>query len=347
MKNATNAEKFRNANLNPDLYDLKEIQQQTKLYQGVSNDFYRSKFMELAKKLAVANTGQILIVNDDQALWLEEYEERKEGENDEDFRPVYDPYNYTSEDYMACLTKVNVTITAHQADLLSQRLISERSQQSERAAAAEYPSDLAFPRRNSIPGASCQTWIVNAEGMSRRRDYHVGNALGDDLYEGWMQLLPHEVIASWEKDCVSAPHFFRLEIYVDRRSVPPELTELMGFESSSGKLISLVVHSRMTSLAERQKEVLRGFFTPAQLEFLGITQAEIDYSYSEVLDPVYGNPSPGIEGGWLGLLGIEQNYVFEPVEVESSYVSESDGTVISEDEPDETSKQRVEQLERN
>lgn len=248
---------------------------------------------------------------------------------------------------MACLTKVNVTITAHQADLLSQRLISERSQQAEQAAAAEYPSDLAFPRRNSIPGASCQTWIVNAEGISRRRDYHVGNALGDDLYEGWMQLLPHEVIASWEKDCVSVPHFFRLEIYADRRSVPPELTELMGFESSSGKLISLVVHSRMTSLTERQKEMLRAFFTPAQLEFLGITQAEIDYSYSEVLDPVYGNPSPGIEGGWLGLLGIEQNYVFEPVEVESSYVSESDGTVVSEDEPDETSKQRVEQLERN
>ena len=58
------------------------------------------------------------------------------------------------------------------------------------------------------------------------------------------------------------------------------------------------------------------------MECLGDLQAHIDCAYRDAIDPIYGNPSPNIAGGWLALLGIKQTYVMEVLEGEEFAVED-------------------------
>lgn len=313
-------------------YDIKKVQQITKLNQELSKDYYRTKYWELARRLAAANTGEILLVQDDYALWLQEYEEDFvycDGE-ERDPIPVNDVYGYNSQEYANCMTEVNKAIMLHQANLLSQDLLKKRDALAVEAAKLGFPSNLHFIRRDNDPGPSCQTWIIDADGAKRIRDYEVGDPDSGEFYEGWMQLLPHEVIAVWNKDCISCPHYFKLQLYVDRTTLPRCLVELIEPVPSSEGLACLTIDSEMSLLNTHQQNALREFLSIPQLECLGDLQANIECTYRDMVDPIYGEPSPDIAGGWLRMLGIEQTFIIP----DSKEYDDADTEVTDEDDED-------------
>lgn len=311
-------------------YSVEIAQAQAKLNQGISKDYYRKRFCELARRLAAANTGQVLIPKDDYALWLEGYgEEFSFGDEDDDentasdFSPIYESYSYNSEAYTACSSKVNQAIMLHRASQLSYDLQEERATLTAQAVELGFPSDLHFLHRNVESGPSCQTWIIQSNGLPRMRDYNVGSTKGREFHEGWTQLLPGEVIASWKKDCLSGPHYFKLELYIDRGSVPRNLACIKEAVPMS-QLMHLSIDSHTPALTASQQKSLCKLFPTAQLECLGDLQANIDCVYRDAVDPIFGNPSPDIDGGWLGLLGIEQTYAVEFLDVEDIEEVEDD-----------------------
>ena len=125
-----------------------------------------------------------------------------------------------------------------------------------------------------------------------------------------MQLLPGEVIATWEKPCLSGLHYFKLEMYLDAASVPRGLGCITEKVPSSS-LVHLTIDSCMPPLSDNQQKALKNFLSMALLECLGDLQANIASDYRSVVNPIDGSPSPDIAGGWLRLLGIEQTYVIE------------------------------------
>lgn len=330
LNHLTTDAKTGNIDVGRTCYDFQKAQLQTRLNQELSREYYRIKFCELAKELAAANTGQILIPNEEQALWLDGYMESTE--DSEDFYPTYTYYCYNSVDYATCMTRTNSLIALHRANQFCQEQSEERATRAKQAAALGYPSDLFFPRRDNDPGASCQTWIVTPEGVDRRRNCNVGNPSGQEFYEGWQQLLPQEIIATWEKECVSAPHFFRLEVYVDRRSIPQNLESFINFESPETYIVSLVIDSSMNPLDLEQQQAMLTYFSMAQLELLGCIQANIDCAYRSAIDPIFGNFSPDIDGGWLGLFGIRQTYIATEIHPQANYEEDEE----SEELDDET-----------
>lgn len=298
-------------------YDIEKLQQVTKLNQELSKEHYRMKYWELARRLAAAKTGEILLVQDDYALWLQGHEKDFNYESEEEeFNPVHETYGYNSQEYASCVTEVNKAIALHQANLLSQDLLNERTILAAEAAELGLPSNLYFVYRDNDPGPSCQTWIVGANGAPRIRDYNVGDPNGKEFYEGWMQLLPHEVIATWKKDCISCPHHFSLKLYVELASLPECLVVLTEPISSSENLVCLTLDSDIPPLDPRQQEAIKALFSIAQLECLGDLQAGIECTYRNAVDPIYGEPSPDIAGGWLGMLGIEQTFVIPDLETD-------------------------------
>lgn len=319
-------------------YDAKTAQQQAELNQGISKEHYRERFCELSRRLAAANTGQVLRVKDDYALWLEGYgEEFSFGDEDDDedknvggdkFTAVYETYSFNSESYTTCNARVNKAIMLHHANQLCHVLQEERAMRLAKAAELGFPSNLHFLHRDNDPGPSCQTWIIQAEGIPRMRDYHVGNPESGEFHEGWLQLLPGEVIAYWEKHCLSGPHYFRLETYIDLASVPKGLSCITETVPST-VLVHLCIDSRMPALNAKQQKSLCSLFSTALLECLGDLQAHIDCAYRDAIDPIYGKPSPDIAGGWLALLGIEQTYVMEVLEEEE--VDEEYEEVVEDD----------------
>lgn len=314
-------------------YSADIAQKQAELNQGISKGYYRSRFCELSRRLAAANTGQVLIVKDDYALWLEGYgEEFSYGDEDDDenysgdnFEPIYATYSFNSESYTTCNSKVNQAIMLHQANQLCHVLQEERAIRLAKAAELGFPSNLHFLHRDNDPGPSCQTWIIQDCGIPRVRDYHVGDPKSNEFHEGWLQLLPGDVIATWEKHCLSGPHYFRLEAYIDLASVPQDLSCIVEAVPSS-VLVHLSIDSRMPTLSTEQQKALRNLFSTALLECLGDLQAHIDCAYRDAVDPIYGEPSPDIAGGWLGLLGIEQTFVMEvPDGDEEEYEEDAEG----------------------
>lgn len=310
-------------------YDIEKVQQITKLNQDLSKDYYRTKYWELARRLAAANTGEILLIEDDYALWLQEYAEDYNYETEEkELSPVHEVYGFNSEEYVNCAAEVHKKIMLHQANLFGQELLEERATLAAKAAELGFPSNLHFVCRDNDPGPSCQTWIIGANGVPRVRDYNVGDSDSHEFYEGWAQLLPHEVIATWRKDYMSAPHYFSLKLYVDLASVPKCLIHLTEPIPSSKTLVCLTIDSEMPPLNTKQQESLEAFFSMAQLECLGDLQANVDCTYRDAIDPIYGEPSPDIAGGWLGMLGIEQTFTIPEPE-------EDDADTESADEDDE------------
>ena len=312
------------------VYDAKTAQQQAELNQSISKEYYRNRFCELGRRLAAANTGQILRVEDNYALWLEGYgEEFSFGDEDDDdeicggdnFTPIYETYSFTSESYTTCNSKVNQAIMLHQANQLCHVLQEERATRLAEAAELGYPSNLHFLHRDNDPGPSCQTWIIQDCGIPRIRDYYVGDPESREFHEGWLQLLPGEVIVSWEKSCLSGPHYFRLETYIDLAAVPQEL-KCIAETMPSTTLAHLSLDSWMPAISAKQQKSLRGLFSTALMECLGDLQAHIDCAYRDAIDPIYGNPSPNIAGGWLALLGIKQTYVMEVLEGEEFAVED-------------------------
>lgn len=297
-------------------YDIEKVQQITKLNQDLSKDYYRTKYWELARRLAAANTGEILLVQEDYALWLQEYEEDYNYEKEEkELGPVHEVYGLNSEEYASCAAEVNKKIMLHQANLLSQDLQEKRVALAAKAADLGLPGNLYFVRRDNDPGPSCQTWIIGASGVPRVRDYHVGDPDGNEFYEGWMQLLLDEVIATWRKDYMSAPHFFSLKLHVFRTAVPKCLASLTEPIPSSESFVWLIIDSDTPPLNPKQQGALVSLLSEAQLECLGDLQASIDCTYRKAVDPIHGEPSPDIAGGWLRLLGIEQTFTIpEPEE---------------------------------
>lgn len=301
-------------------YTAEMAQAQTELNQGISKDYYRKRFCELARRLAAANTGQILLAKDDCALWLEGYgEEFTFGDEDEDevsdFTPIYETYSYNSEAYTICNAKVNKAIMTHCANQLCHSLQEERAALIAQAVELGFPSNLHFLHRDVDIGPSCQTWIIQENGLPRIRDYSVGNTEGKEFREGWAQLLPGEIIASWEKYCMSGPHYFKLEAYIDVISAPKSLACIAEVMPSK-KLVHLSIDSRMPALSADQQKVLFNLFSTAQLECLGDLQANIDCAYRDAVDPIYGQSSPDIAGGWLALLGVKQTYTVEVLDDE-------------------------------
>lgn len=291
-------------------HGTERVRQITKLNQDLSKDCYRTKYWELARRLAAANTGEILLVQEDYALWLQEYEEDCNYDTEEaEFRPVHDVYSYNSQEYAHCAAEVDKAIRLHRANLLSEGLMEEQTTLATEAAKLGFPSNLYFAYRDNDPGPSCQTWIIGAEGAPRIRDYEVGNPESREFYEGWVQLLPREIIASWKKDCISGPHYFGLKLYVNATSVSKNLSQLAKPVPSSKSLKCLSIDSEMPPLNAKQQDALRKYFSIAQLECLGNLQANIERAYRKAVDPIYGNPSPDIAGGWLGLMGIKQTFV--------------------------------------
>lgn len=277
-----------------------------------SNQEFRQKYAELANRLLDANTGYTMSLGDDKALLLAGYDVNPEYGTVT--IPCYDVFLYNVKDFDECQTLVNSLILEAKGLKLLDEQLHQRFKAEAEAASLGLPDSLCFPLRNGDNGPAMQTWIISPDGTTRKCDYSAELSNSDVTYECWEQLLPGEVIASWSKAYIAAPHQFSLVWYQqptgDRNA--PWRRAVLGATSPNNPYSMCL---SMASLDDEGTEAAITMhplpLTPAQVECLYYLQVDLESGYADLSDPIYGKPSPGIDGGWLRLLGIEPYAVDE------------------------------------
>lgn len=292
--------------INSGIKDFKTWEQEYNERVGSSNQEFRQKFAALADRLQNAKTGYTMSLGDDKALLLVGYETNHEYGTVT--IPCYNSFLYNVGGFDECQTLVDSLILEAKALELLHEELQKRSEAEAKAARLGLPGSLRFPLASGDNGPAMQTWIIAPDGTIRNCDYSVDLPNSEITYECWEQLLPGEVIATWGKPYIAAPHQFSLVWYhrqtEDRNA--PWRKEALGV-SSLNKPYSM--YFSMTAMDDDGTEIAMtthsSALTPAQVECLHYLQVDLESGYAGLADPIHGKPSPSINGGWLRLLGIE------------------------------------------
>lgn len=274
--------------------------------QSLEQEYYRQKFCDLAIRLNQEKTGHEMKIKDHGVLLAKEY--YVDPEDGEDVETEYEAYGFNSSDYAICRTRVLAIISTHRANQLWNEIQDSLEGVKQSAADRGYPSNLTFEKvtnHNKVP--ICQTWVINHEGQIRPFDYSAVSADGLVCRERLEQVLPGDIIATWQQKYPSAPHFFGLEIYSER--LPQQILsewDHVTVKHWSGEIYSLKIDTVDQLESAEIQDTIFHMLTPAQIETLAELQIDIAKQNHERIDPIRFDCTPGIQDGWLGIMGVKQ-----------------------------------------
>lgn len=283
------------------------------LFRKISSDQslaeldYRQKYYGLALRLSQEQTGRLMRITDDGVLLAKDY--YVNPDEDEKVEIEFEAYGFNSGDYADCRVQVQNIIDVHRANQLWHELQDETERTWRAAADRGYPENLTFERKLNRHGVPlCQTWVINHAGAIRPFDYFAASADGLIYRDRLAQLLPGDIIANWQHEHASAPHYFSLEIYCER---VPEILQAQEHCIDISHFYRDVYHivadtTDPLRVVEAQKALFH-MLTTAQLETLAELQIDIAQQSYGHGDPIRFGSVPQIQNGWLGIVGIEQN----------------------------------------